>query len=91
MYIHIILKITEGQTFLLLQISTVSTAPDYFLTRRQKRWGSDQTRRANEDLEANYPFAPGHNTADIPALLWAWWEVIIRSFISGQELDLIHT
>lgn len=37
MYIHIILKITEGQTFLLLQISTVSTAPDYFLTRRQKR------------------------------------------------------
>lgn len=66
--IHIILQITHRkkcQTVLWSQISTV-VAPDYYLTERQKRWGSKQTRRANEDKASS---SLGHNTAGISALV----------------------
>lgn len=45
-------KKKKKKTFLRSQISAAIT-PDYCLTKRQKRWGSKQTRRANEDMAAS--------------------------------------
>lgn len=45
-------KLQSCQTFSRSQIST-AIAPDYCLPKRQKRWSSKQTRRANEDTEAS--------------------------------------
>lgn len=71
------------QTVLWSQISTV-VAPDYYLTERQKRWGSKQTRRANEDMASS---SLGHNTAGISALV-----TLGGQLSSGPEIKvmLIH-
>lgn len=53
-HVHIIYRTTTAENFLGSQISS-AIAPAYCVTRRQRRWDSKQTMRANGDMDAFGP------------------------------------
>lgn len=53
-HVHIIYRTTTAENFLGSQISS-AIAPDYCVTRRQRRWDLKQTMRANGDMDAFRP------------------------------------
>lgn len=66
-------ELQQCQTLLGSQISTAIT-PDYCLTKRQRRRGTKQSRRVNEDMEAGESFPEPQQQLE-SALLRAGWRV----------------